>query len=323
MSKLPFFATLVSLAILPFAGCNADLADGNPCRAIAHATCERVNSCNLFAPGGDLGTCLDGLKDSDFVKNCGASSDAARTCADDLDAASCGDTSAPPSCAAYFYNAAHPSSTTLLWPYDGGASTGAGGTSSAGTGGTSGKGGSGGSSGKGGSGNTTGGSGKGGSGGSGGSSGKSGTSGATAGSPGAAVRPTSGPSAFVGKWSGTVARQCSEDGMSCSGNTVFNLDITLGGRGIEIVMPGSYASTDPPGPSDCPAVTLTVSGTSASANDQVCSVASQGGTTYFTTFSLSLVTATELKVDVASKQQVNSANLYTQEYTGTLTLTGD
>jgi hypothetical protein len=80
-------------ALVLLNGCKADLADGNPCHAIVHTLCDLAASCNW--PNADH--CVD--YSATFEASCGASADAARSCASDLEDLGCG-TENPASCTA-------------------------------------------------------------------------------------------------------------------------------------------------------------------------------------------------------------------------------
>src|SRR5690348_2685410 len=97
-------APLALLVAAAFAGCDADLEDGNPCRAIIHANCERIETCDWFVAGHDTSTCLDTMKDSEFASNCAATAGEARRCADAIDAASCEASEWPAPCDGYYYD---------------------------------------------------------------------------------------------------------------------------------------------------------------------------------------------------------------------------
>jgi hypothetical protein len=91
MRQYSKFIGLFALVLLN--GCKADLADGNPCHAIVHTLCDLAASCNW--PNADH--CVD--YSATFEASCGASADAARSCASDLEDLGCS-TQNPASCTA-------------------------------------------------------------------------------------------------------------------------------------------------------------------------------------------------------------------------------
>jgi hypothetical protein len=100
-------ATVATLALIPLTTwCTADLADGNPCRALVNASCKWLDKCHLLPLGVTASECLTdaendnyGYKGPEYLDGvpigtenilCGTpSSDDARSCASDLDALGC------------------------------------------------------------------------------------------------------------------------------------------------------------------------------------------------------------------------------------------
>jgi hypothetical protein len=110
------FGVFAALAAL---SCNADLADGNPCHAIVHAMCDRLERCNLLPAGAsDSASCQDQNNGLPFNADCNYSGGDARTCASDIDSATCDSVAAPDSCASAFGSSdpfSHSDTPTLSW----------------------------------------------------------------------------------------------------------------------------------------------------------------------------------------------------------------
>jgi hypothetical protein len=77
--------------------CTADLADGNPCRAIVHAICDRFQRCSALGSKSVM-ECVDDGQTAEDMNDCKVSTDNARSCASDLSGLSCGATTVPASC---------------------------------------------------------------------------------------------------------------------------------------------------------------------------------------------------------------------------------
>ncbi|HWZ88606.1 MAG TPA: hypothetical protein VNW92_07145 [Polyangiaceae bacterium] len=305
-----------SLVVLAFVGCNADLADGNPCHAILHAYCDRAERCNLLPAGAtDSASCLSQAAGQPFNANCSLSASSARTCSSDIDASGCQDLQAPGSCSpAFDFQNFENERTVLPWETApdtstggssssfGGSSSSFGGRSSGGTGGKS-------TGGSGGSGHIMGSAGFGAFGGSGG----------VANTSDAGV-PIGDTAPFVGTWSGTVTRDCVSQSASCPTTQVtFQADVTQNGSGLLVVTPGTYDSMDPPAGNDCAPVSLFVMGSVAQTNGDKC-VSAALGPVAFDAFRLELISSTSMSIAIKSEQSTPFA--YTLDYSGTLTRNG-
>jgi uncharacterized membrane protein YgcG len=97
---LPRCGLLVAVVLVSVtASCNADLADGNPCRTLAEASCNWLARCHLFLLGSETASsCLSDAQEEKYSPGasllappaaCAVSPGDARSCASDLDSYNC------------------------------------------------------------------------------------------------------------------------------------------------------------------------------------------------------------------------------------------
>lgn len=112
--------------------CTADLADGNPCRALVHSLCDHLAECGLFS--GTADDCIHAPEYDDYKANCGYDTGVGRACGSAISSSSC--EAAPPkdACADVFTRL---DGHALHWA-KGRPLQGSGGTSNGATSGTSG-----------------------------------------------------------------------------------------------------------------------------------------------------------------------------------------